>query len=69
MAASPAHAAGLRNSLRARLARSARWSPDEGEREVAGTALSVLAAHGWHESGFDELGVPAPRRPVPRGLR
>jgi hypothetical protein len=69
MAANPPHALAVRNSLRARLARSAVWAPGEGEREAAGVALPVLAAHHWRESGFDELGVPAPRRPVPRGMR
>jgi hypothetical protein len=65
MAANPAHALAVRDSLRARLAASARWSPDESERAAAGIALSVLSAHAWAGSGFDELGVPAPRRPVP----
>lgn len=61
----PAGAPAVRRSLAGRLGRTAAMSPDVGERTAAGAALSVLTAHGWADSGFDELDVPVPRRPRP----
>jgi hypothetical protein len=63
MAAAPLHAEALRRALKSRLACMSRWSRDESEREAAGRALAVMAAHRWADSAFDELGVPVPRRP------
>jgi hypothetical protein len=62
-AAAPPCAPALRRALKSRLACTARWSADEGERAAAARALAVLTAHAWQDSGFDERGVPVPRRP------
>ena len=61
-ASGPAGAAYL-NSMRSRLDRVARFSPDEAEAATSAHALAVLAGHQWRDSAFDVLGVPAPRRP------
>ena len=61
-ASGPAGAAYL-NSMRSRLDRVARFSPDEAEAAASAHALAVLAGHEWRDSGLTSWGC---RRRVAR---